>query len=241
MRIEQPRVGFAFCGSFCTMARAMEALEAVAAQYGQVVPIVSETVAATDTRFGNAHDFMREMERICDRRVIATVKDAEPIGPKKLLDVLVVCPCTGNTLAKLAHGVTDTAVTMAAKAHLRNGGPLVLAVATNDGLAGAAPNLGALLGGRTCTLSPLDKTIARASLLRWWQTSPGCRTRWTQPSGENSSSPCCWGPKGCERSCFCLPALRRKNSKSPRRTRGLSPVAEGDKGNFSSDFQRFCP
>ena len=142
MRIEQPRVGFAFCGSFCTMARAMEALEAV---------------AATDTRFGNAHDFMREMERICDRRVIATVKDAEPIGPKKLLDVLVVCPCTGNTLAKLAHGVTDTAVTMAAKAHLRNGGPLVLAVATNDGLAGAAPNLGALLGRKNVYFVPFGQ------------------------------------------------------------------------------------
>ena len=161
MRIEQPRVGFAFCGSFCTMARAMEALEAVAAQYGQVVPIVSETVAATDTRFGNAHDFMREMERICDRRVIATVKDAEPIGPKKLLDVLVVCPCTGNTLAKLAHGVTDTAVTMAAKAHLRNGGPLVLAVATNDGLAGAAPNLGALLGRKNVYFVPFGQDDCR--------------------------------------------------------------------------------
>ena len=144
MRIEQPRVGFAFCGSFCTMARAMEALEAVAAQYGQVVPIVSETVAATDTRFGNAHDFMREMERICDRRVIATVKDAEPIGPKKLLDVLVVCPCTGNTLAKLTLGVTDTAVTMAAKAILRNDRPVIIALSTNDALSGAAKNIGAL-------------------------------------------------------------------------------------------------
>ena len=100
---------------------------------------------------------MREMERICDRRVIATVKDAEPIGPKKLLDVLVVCPCTGNTLAKLAHGVTDTAVTMAAKAHLRNGGPLVLAVATNDGLAGAAPNLGALLGRKNVYFVPFGQ------------------------------------------------------------------------------------
>lgn len=176
MRIEQPRVGFAFCGSFCTMARAMEALEAVAAQYGQVVPIVSETVAATDTRFGNAHDFMREMERICDRRVIATVKDAEPIGPKKLLDVLVVCPCTGNTLAKLAHGVTDTAVTMAAKAHLRNGGPLVLAVATNDGLAGAAPNLGALLGRKNVYFVPFGQDDCQgkpASLVADFSRVPG--------------------------------------------------------------------
>ena len=161
MKNEQLRVGFACCGSFCTMARAMEALEAVAARYAQVVPIVSEMVAATDTRFGNAHDFMREMERICDRRVIATVKDAEPIGPKKLLDVLVVCPCTGNTLAKLAHGVTDTAVTMAAKAHLRNGGPLGLAVATNDGLAGTAPDLGALLGRKNVYFVPFGQDDCR--------------------------------------------------------------------------------
>ena len=160
MNTEQLRVGFAFCGSFCTMARAIGALEGAAERW-QVVPIVSETVAATDTRFGNAHDFMREMERICDRRVIATVKDAEPIGPKKLLDALVICPCTGNTLAKLAHGVTDTSVTMAAKAHLRNGRPLVLAVATNDGLAGTAPDLGLLLGRKHVYFVPFGQDDCR--------------------------------------------------------------------------------
>ena len=143
--MEQITVGFAFCGSFCTLAQAMTALEAVKARYEKVIPIVSETVAATDTRFGNAHDFLREMERICDHRVIQTVKAAEPIGPKKLLDALVICPCTGNTLAKLAHGVADTSVTMAAKAHLRNGRPLVLAPSTNDGLGAAAANIGQLL------------------------------------------------------------------------------------------------
>lgn len=143
--MEQITVGFAFCGSFCTLSKAMTALEAVKARYGQVVPIVSNAVAGTDTRFGNAHDFLREMERICDRRVIQTVKDAEPIGPKKLLDALVICPCTGNTLAKLAHGIADTSVTMAAKAHLRNGGPLILAPSTNDGLSAAAANIGQLL------------------------------------------------------------------------------------------------
>jgi len=114
------------------MSKALDALEQTAARFGPVTPIVSETVASTDTRFGKAHDFMREMERLCDRRVISTVAGAEPIGPKGLLDVLVICPCTGNTLAKLAHGVTDSSVTMAAKAHLRNGRPLVLALATND-------------------------------------------------------------------------------------------------------------
>ena len=139
------RVGFAFCGSFCTYDKAMAALEQVKAEFDDVIPIVSERGAALDTRFGNAHDFMREMERICDKRVIATIPAAEPIGPKKLLDVLVIAPCTGNTLAKLAAGVTDSSVTMAAKAHLRNERPLVIAVSTNDALAASARNIGELL------------------------------------------------------------------------------------------------
>ena len=151
------RVGFAFCGSFCTMSKALAALEQTAARFGPVTPIVSETVASTDTRFGAAHDFMREMERICSRRVVSTVAGAEPIGPKGLLDVLAICPCTGNTLAKLAHGVTDTAVTMAAKAHLRNGRPLVLALATNDGLSGSAPNLGMMLNRRHVFFVPFGQ------------------------------------------------------------------------------------
>lgn len=151
------RVGFAFCGSFCTMSRALDALEQTAARFGPVTPIVSEMVTATDTRFGNAHDFMREMERICGTRVVAGIAGAEPIGPKGLLDVLVICPCTGNTLAKLAHGVTDSTVTMAAKAHLRNARPLVVAVSTNDGLAGSAPNLGTLLGRRDVYFVPFGQ------------------------------------------------------------------------------------
>ena len=157
MNWKELRVGFAFCGSFCTMSKALDALEQTAARFGPVTPIVSEAVAGTDTRFGAAHDFLREIERVCDRRVISTVEQAEPIGPKGLLDVLVICPCTGNTLAKLAHGVTDTSVTMAAKAHLRNGGPLVLALATNDGLAGSAPNLGALLGRKNVYFVPFGQ------------------------------------------------------------------------------------
>ena len=143
--MEQLRVGFAFCGSFCTYTRAMEALEKVKARFGDITPIVSEASAACDTRFGNAHDFMREMERICDRRVISSVVEAEPIGPKKLLDALVICPCTGNTLGKLASGIADSTVTLAAKAHLRNGRPLILAVSTNDGLASSAKSIGILL------------------------------------------------------------------------------------------------
>ena len=123
----------------------MEALEQVKARFERVVPIVSEITADTDTRFGAAHDLMREMERICDHRVIATVKGAEPIGPQKLLDLLIICPCTGNTLGKLAAGVTDTSVTMAAKAHLRNERPVLIAPSTNDGLAASAASIGALL------------------------------------------------------------------------------------------------
>ena len=157
MNWKELKVGFAFCGSFCTMSKALDALEQTAARFGPVTPIVSETVAGTDTRFGAAHDFLREMERVCDRRVISTVAQAEPIGPKGLLDVLVICPCTGNTLAKLAHGVTDGAVTMAAKAHLRNGRPLVLAIATNDGLAGSAPNLGTMLGRKNVYFVPFGQ------------------------------------------------------------------------------------
>lgn len=123
----------------------MEALEQVKARFERVVPIVSQVVADTDTRFGKAHDLMREMERICDHRVIATVKGAEPIGPQKLLDLLIICPCTGNTLGKLAAGVTDTSVTMAAKAHLRNERPVLIAPSTNDGLSASAASIGALL------------------------------------------------------------------------------------------------
>lgn len=148
------RVGFAFCGSFCTYTKAMDALERVKAVFGQVQPIVSERGASLDTRFGNAHEFLREMERICDRRVIDSIQAAEPIGPKKLLDILVIAPCTGNTLAKLAAGVTDSSVTMAAKAHLRNDRPLVIAVSTNDGLAASARNIGELMGRKNIYFVP---------------------------------------------------------------------------------------
>ena len=152
--MEQIRVGFAVCGSFCTHRQALEALERIHARFSDVTPIVSEITAASDTRFGPAHELMRDMERICDKRVIDSIVKAEPIGPKGLLDVLVICPCTGNTLAKLAGGITDTTVTMAAKAHLRNGRPLVLCIATNDALAASAKNIGALLDKKNVYLVP---------------------------------------------------------------------------------------
>ena len=152
-------VGFAVCGSFCTHAKAMEALEQVKARFSTVIPIVSECTAATDTRFGPAHELMREMERICDRRVISSIREAEPIGPKKLLDLLIIAPCTGNTLGKLACGITDTAVTMAAKAHLRNQRPLLIAPSTNDGLTASAPNLGALLSRKYIYFVPFGQDV----------------------------------------------------------------------------------
>ena len=150
-------VGFAVCGSFCTHAKAMAALEQVRARWQNVIPIVSECTAETDTRFGKAHDLMREMERICDHRVIASVKGAEPIGPQHLLDLLIICPCTGNTLGKLASGVTDSSVTMAAKAHLRNGRPLLIAPSTNDGLSGSAASIGALLNRKYIYFVPFGQ------------------------------------------------------------------------------------
>jgi len=146
--MEERQIGFAFCGSYCTYGRAMEALEEAAARWSRVIPIVAESGVVTDTRFGEAHEWMMEMERICGRRPITSIKEAEPIGPRKLLDALIICPCTGNTLGKLANGIADTSVTMAAKSHLRNGRPVILAVSTNDGLAGSAENIGKLLARR---------------------------------------------------------------------------------------------
>lgn len=146
--MEGKRIGFAFCGSYCTYSNAMAAMERTAARWEDVTAIISESGTVTDTRFGQAHGWMMEMERITGKPPITSIKEAEPIGPKKLLDALVICPCTGNTLAKLANGIADTCVTMAAKSHLRNGRPVILAVSTNDGLAGAAENIGRLLARR---------------------------------------------------------------------------------------------
>lgn len=155
--MESKTIGFALCGSFCTHARAVAALEQVRARFDHIIPIVSERTAQTDTRFGNAHDLMRELQRICDHRVLSTIKETEPIGPQKLLDLLIIAPCTGNTLGKLAAGLSDTSVTMAAKAHLRNGRPVLLAPATNDALSGSAPAIGTLLSRRNVYFVPFGQ------------------------------------------------------------------------------------
>ncbi len=141
-------VGFALCGSFCTFEPVLAAMSAVAGEYETVVPILSRAASETDSRFGTAADFRRRIEAICGRPVIDTVAGAEPIGPRKLLDLLIIAPCTGNTLAKLAAGIADGPVTLACKAHLRNARPVVVAVSTNDGLAANAASIGTLLARR---------------------------------------------------------------------------------------------
>ena len=143
--MRKERVGFAVCGSFCTHAKVLEALGELVKEYETVIPIASEMSAFTDTRFGSADDLLGRLEELTGRAVWYDIPSVEPIGPKKLLDVLVIAPATGNTVAKLAAGITDTAVTMAAKAHLRNGGPVVIALASNDGLSAGAKNIGELL------------------------------------------------------------------------------------------------
>lgn len=137
-------IGFAMCGSFCTFDAVFPAMEAVAKTH-TVIPILSAASSSMDTRFGKARDHMEQIAAICGRPPIISIVDAEPIGPKKLLDALIIAPCTGNTLAKLAHSIADGPVTMAAKSHLRNARPVLLAVSTNDALAGAAENIGKLL------------------------------------------------------------------------------------------------
>ena len=151
------RVGFAICGSFCTHSKALQALECLTQMYETVIPILSESSCSTDTRFGTAQALAERVRELTGREPVTSVREAEPIGPKGLLDVLVIAPCTGNTAAKLAAGVTDGAGTMAAKAHLRNGRPVVLALASNDGLSGGAKNIGELLNRKQYFFVPFGQ------------------------------------------------------------------------------------
>ncbi len=138
-------LGYALTGSFCTIKESVKALKTLKTNYDiKIIPIFSEVVYSTNTRFGNANDLIEEVEDICKQKVIHSIVEAEPIGPKNLLDILVVAPATGNTLAKNALGITDSTVTMAIKAHLRNNKPVVLGIATNDALGASAKNIGLL-------------------------------------------------------------------------------------------------
>lgn len=137
-------IGFAFTGSFCTYSKVFPILEQLSREH-RVTPVFSPAAATVDSRFGTAREHLARAEELCGCPPICSIDQAEPIGPKKLFDILVIAPCTGNTLAKLAHSLADGPVTMAAKSHLRNGRPILLAVSTNDGLGGAAENIGRLL------------------------------------------------------------------------------------------------
>ena len=168
-------IGFAMCGSYCTHAASLRELERLKDRGADILPIVSENVYRTDTRFGSARALRERLGAICGRECIHTVVDAEPLGPKMPLEALIICPCTGNTLAKMANGITDTAVTMAAKAHLRSDRPLIIALASNDAMSANLGNIAALLNRKCVYFVPMrqdDPTgkphslVADFSLLR---------------------------------------------------------------------------
>lgn len=160
--MRKERVGFAVCGSFCTHQQVLQALEKLTAVYETVIPIASENAAFTDTRFGTSDDLLEKLEDLTGNDVLCDLPSVEPIGPKGLLDVLVIAPATGNTIAKLAAGITDTTVTMAAKSHLRNGRPVVIAMASNDGLSAGAKNIGELLVRKNYYFVPFGQDNAQA-------------------------------------------------------------------------------
>lgn len=152
-------VGFALCGSFCTYDRIFPVMERLTKSY-DIIPIFSQSAYTTDSRFGTADDHIAKAEAICGKPPLHTLAEVEPIGPKRLLDALVIAPCTGNTLAKLAHSIADGPVTMTAKSHLRNGRPVVVAISTNDALGGAAENIGKLLARKHYFFVPFGQDDA---------------------------------------------------------------------------------
>ena len=155
--MEKLTFGFAMCGSFCTFSKAIEQMNGIAEKGYNLLPVMSYNAYQTDTRFGKADDFIWEVEDICNHKILKNIVDTEPIGPKKLVDLMIVAPCTGNTLAKLANGITDTPVTMAVKSSLRIGTPIVLALATNDALAASAQNIGKLLNNKHIFFVPMKQ------------------------------------------------------------------------------------
>lgn len=148
MSLKGKKVGFALTGSFCTFSNVIPQIEQIVKEEAEVIPIMSFNSYNLDTKFGKANDFIQQIEEITGKKIIHTVQEAEPIGPKHLTDVMIIAPCSGNTLGKMANGITDTPVLMAAKSHLRNEKPLVIAISTNDGLSGSAESIGKLLNRR---------------------------------------------------------------------------------------------
>ena len=154
MQLAGLKIGFSFTGSFCTLRDSFISVKSLIDEGAEIFPIVSNSVKSHDTRFGKAKDFLEEIEKITGKSVIDSIVSAEPIGPKSYLDLMVIAPCTGNTLSKIANGITDTPVTMAVKAHLRNQKPVVISVATNDALGANSKNLGILLNSKNVFFVP---------------------------------------------------------------------------------------
>lgn len=148
-------IGFALCGSFCSFGSAYGALVSVKDKYESIQPIMSKNAYTTDTRFGKSEKWNVDIENLCNNKIIHTIYDAEPLGPSKPLDALVICPCTGNTLAKIANGITDTPVCMAAKAHLRSDRPLIIALASNDAMSANLANIAKLLVRKNVFFVPM--------------------------------------------------------------------------------------
>lgn len=157
MELAGKKIGFCMTGSFCTFSRTIHEIEELLKTGADIVPIMSETAYSTSTRFGSAEFFIEQIYGLTGNKIIKTVAEAEPIGPKGYLDLIIVAPCTGNTLAKLAAGIADTSVTMAVKAHLRNKKPVLIAVSTNDGLGNAAKNIGMLLNYKNIFFVPFGQ------------------------------------------------------------------------------------
>ena len=157
MKLEGKKIGYAFTGSFCTFRKSIEALKRLIENGAIVTPIMSFNSYYMDTKFGKSDDFIKEIEELTGNKVIHTIQDAEPIGPKKLFDALIIAPCSGNTVSKLANDIIDTPVTMATKSHLRNERPVVIAISTNNGLAGNAMNFGKLLNMRNYYFVPFKQ------------------------------------------------------------------------------------
>lgn len=154
MELKNKKIGFAMTGSFCTFSKTIEELKKIVKTGAKVIPIMSYNSYNLDTRFGKASDFINEIESITGEKIIHTIQEAEPIGPKKMTDIMVIAPATGNTIAKLANGIIDGPVTMATKSHLRNNNPVVIAISTNDALSGSAENIGKLLNRKNYYFVP---------------------------------------------------------------------------------------
>lgn len=160
MKLKGKKIGVAFTGSFCTYKKVFHELEKLAEENAEIQTIFSDAAQSIDSRFGNAQEFVKEAERITGRTAMMTIAQAEPIGPESLLDLLIIFPCTGNTIAKLANGITDTPVLMAAKAHLRNDKPLLLSISTNDALGMNMKNIGLLLNAKNIYFVPFGQDNA---------------------------------------------------------------------------------